>query len=154
MSPLNPHLPVYADPSLKGQCRPLHLNPWNCKSFIAYNYIHTMPIQGRLNSDTGQYCTGSWSRQPVSGCDENGKYCARAGIEPTSLALQASALPCRLSDVTTLPTPTRLCSSFPERSVQTTTFLRILAYITASVLITRFNTCRILTDVVFQGQSE
>ena len=41
MSPLYPHLPVYAAPCLRGQCRLLNLSPWNCKSFNAYNYMHT-----------------------------------------------------------------------------------------------------------------
>ena len=61
-----------------------------------------------------------------NGCegDENGKYCTYTGIEPTSLAFWACVLvitPLRLPDFTTLPTPTCLCDSLPERSVQTTT---------------------------------
>ena len=46
------------------------------------------------------------------------------GIQPTSLVLRDSVLsitPPRLPDVTTVPTPSCLCSSLPERSGQTTT---------------------------------
>ena len=51
-----------------------------------------------------------------------------AGIEPTSLAFQASVLtitPPRLPDVTTLPTATFLHCSLPERSGLTTTYIYI-----------------------------
>ena len=44
----------------------------------------------------------------------------KVGIEPTSLALQAVHYS-GFSDITTLLTPTWLCSSLSERSVQTTT---------------------------------
>ena len=53
----------------------------------------------------------------------------RAGIEPTSLAFQASVLPftpCKVPDVTTIPTPTCLCRSLPQRSVQATTLESLL----------------------------
>ena len=46
----------------------------------------------------------------------------RIGIEPTSFALYASSLsitPSRLPDITTLSTPSCLCGSLPESSVQT-----------------------------------
>ena len=49
-----------------------------------------------------------------------------AGIEPTSLAFWASVLtikPRRFPYVTTLPAPTCLCGSLPERSVQTITHI-------------------------------
>ena len=52
----------------------------------------------------------------------------RAGIEPMSLAFQASVLSItqpRLPDVTTVPTPTCICGSLPERSVQTTTLVAV-----------------------------
>ena len=48
----------------------------------------------------------------------------RVRIEPASLAFQASVptiSPSRLPSVTTLPMPTCLCGSLPERSVQTIT---------------------------------
>ena len=49
-----------------------------------------------------------------------GNIVPRAGIEPTSLAFQASVLTItlhRLPDVTTIPTRPCLCSSLPERAV-------------------------------------
>ena len=56
----------------------------------------------------------------------------RAGIKPTSLTLWATVLPFHhllgvgrlrhwVGDVTSIPTPTCLCSSLPQRSVQATT---------------------------------
>ena len=54
-----------------------------------------------------------------------GNIAPRAGIEPASLAFQASLLTITqhsLVDITILATPTCLCSSLPERSVHTTTF--------------------------------
>ena len=53
-----------------------------------------------------------------------GNTAPRVGIEPTSLAFWASVLtitPRRLPDITTIPAPPCLCSSVPQRSVQTTT---------------------------------
>ena len=47
-----------------------------------------------------------------------GNIVPRAGPEPTSLAFRAIA-PHMLDDVTTLPTPTCLCTSLPQRSVWT-----------------------------------
>ena len=45
MSPLCPCPPVCVVPCLRGQCRILDVYPWNCKSFIAYNYIiHEMVL--------------------------------------------------------------------------------------------------------------
>ena len=55
-----------------------------------------------------------------------GNIMPRVGIDPSSLAFQASVLSItspRLPGVTTLPTPTFLCGSVPERLGQTTTFL-------------------------------
>ena len=57
-----------------------------------------------------------------------GNIVPRVGIKPTSLALWASVLtitPSRSHDVTTVPTPTCLCGSLPERSVQAITLLSI-----------------------------
>ena len=51
----------------------------------------------------------------------------REGIEHTSLAFRVivlTALRPMLPDVTTLPTPTSLYSSLPQRSMQTTTIFR------------------------------
>ena len=47
----------------------------------------------------------------------------RVGIEPSSVAFWASVPPLHhvgFPDLTTTPTPTRLCSPLPQRSVQTT----------------------------------
>ena len=41
MSPLYLYLLVHAAPCLRGQFRLLNSSPWNCKSFNAYNYVHT-----------------------------------------------------------------------------------------------------------------
>ena len=46
----------------------------------------------------------------------------RTGLEPTYLASLASVLPSHPA-VTTIPTPTCLCSSLPHRAVQTITIL-------------------------------
>ena len=48
----------------------------------------------------------------------------RVEIEPTALAFKATVLsitPLRFPYVTTMPTPTCMCSSLPERSLQSTT---------------------------------
>ena len=50
-----------------------------------------------------------------------GNIVPRAGIEHTSLAFRAIT-PCRLPDITTMPTLNCLCSSLPHNSVQTTTW--------------------------------
>ena len=61
---LYPHLPVYADPCLKGQCSRLNSSPWNSKSFNTYIYTgsgltYTYPGQvqqpycGQLVQDPG-----------------------------------------------------------------------------------------------------
>ena len=55
------------------------------------------------------------------GCNEKGNIVPRAGIKPKSLAFQASVLPLHhigFPEVTTIPTPTYLCGSLPQRSVQ------------------------------------
>ena len=52
----------------------------------------------------------------------------RTGLVPIYLAFRASVLPLHHIDfpgVTTIPTPTCLCSSLPQRSVQTTTYVQI-----------------------------
>ena len=70
-------------PQSRGQCRLLHMSPWNYKSFNAYNYIHsgnglTYTCIDRVGLTTIQYtaCTGSWSWNQCHGCDKNWKYCA------------------------------------------------------------------------------
>ena len=50
----------------------------------------------------------------------------RAGLEPTSLPFWASVLALHhvgFPDVINIPMPTSLCSSLPQRSVQTTTLV-------------------------------
>ena len=48
---------------------------------------------------------------------------SRVGIKPTSLSQCVTNTQCRLPDVTTIPTLTYLCSSLPQRSVQTITLI-------------------------------
>ena len=78
--------------------------PLNCKSFNAYNFIHTgngLTYTNRIGLTIIQRvaCTGSWSWQPVSCvCDKTRNIVPRAGIEPmwcngSTLAFQASVLP-------------------------------------------------------------
>ena len=53
-----------------------------------------------------------------------GNIVSKAGIEPTSLVFWASvptSTPPRLPYIITLPMPTYLCGSLPERSVRITT---------------------------------
>ena len=59
------------------------------------------------------------------GSDENGKYCALSGNRThiSGIPSQCATITSRLPDVTTIPTPTYLCSSLPQRSVQTTTLV-------------------------------
>ena len=61
----------------------------------------------------------------VVGVTKMGNIVPRAGMQPTYisgiLGECVHATPCRLPDVTPIPTPTCVCSSLPQRSVQTTT---------------------------------
>ena len=62
----------------------------------------------------------------VMGVTTMGNTVPRVGFEPTSLAFRASVLPLHhigFPDVTTIPTPTCLCGSLPQKSVQTTTHI-------------------------------
>ena len=59
---------------------------------------------------------------------ELGNIVSRTVIEPTSLALQANVLtitPASLPDITMLPTPTCLCGSLSENSVQNPSVVRL-----------------------------
>ena len=85
MSPLYPHLPVYATSCLRAQYRLLHSSPWNCKSFNTYKYMHADShftyiyiYIYKVGSTTIQHvaCTGSWLQHQSRGCDKNRKYCA------------------------------------------------------------------------------
>ena len=62
----------------------------------------------------------------VVGVMKMGMTVPRAGLKPTSLAFRASVLPLYhvgFPDVITIPTPTCLYSSLPQRSMLTTTFV-------------------------------
>ena len=113
---------------LCGQNRLLHLSPWNYKSFNAYNYIHTgnvltyIDTQGRFNN----YTTCSLDRILVMETRvvsemKMGNIVSRAGIKPTYLTFEASVLPLHRVGSYMLPVYSHLCSSLPERSMQTTT---------------------------------
>ena len=72
----------------------------------------------------------------VMGVMKMGNIVPTVGIEPTSLAFQASVLtitPPRFPHVTILPTPTCLCGSLLEKSAQTTTVPRELIQSTTMV---------------------
>ena len=56
------------------------------------------------------------------GCDGHGKYSPRVGLKHTSLTFRASVLPLLLW-CHDYPMPTCLCSSLPQRSVQTSTLV-------------------------------
>ena len=77
-----PCLSVYVTLCLRGQCRLLHPSPWNCKSFNAYNYIHTSnyltyTYRGQVQQLYSLYLTQYHGHaNQCHGCDENGKYCA------------------------------------------------------------------------------
>ena len=131
MSSLYQRRPVCEAPCLRGQFRLLQSSSWNCKSFNAYNSIHTYIhwsytyIHG-IGSTTIQHvaCTASWSWKQCHCCDENGKYCTQSGTQTHISGILDQCVtitPCRLPDVITIPTPTNVCSSLPQRSVQTTT---------------------------------
>ena len=97
--------------------------PCDCKfsiwSFNAYNYLHKSNV-----SITTQCvaCVCMFTAASIMGMIKMGDVAPRVGIEPTSLAFQASVItipPVRLPDVTTLSTPTSLCGSLFEMSAQT-----------------------------------
>ena len=71
-----------------------------------------------------------WSGdESVIGVTKVGNIGHRAGFEPTSLAFGASVLPLHhggFPDITALPTPTCICGSLPQRSVQTKVFTDFL----------------------------
>ena len=71
---------------------------------------------------------GSRTHMTIVGVMKMGNILPKAGLEPKSLAFQASLLPFHhigFPEFTTILTPTCLCSSLPHclcRSVQTTTY--------------------------------
>ena len=63
----------------------------------------------------------------LKGVMKMGNTVPRTGLKLTSLEFQASVLPSHhvgFPDVTTIPMPTCLCGTLPERSVQTT-YMRV-----------------------------
>ena len=131
ISLLYARLPVYALPWLRGQCRLLHSSHWNCKPFNTYNYVHTGShftytyTQGRYNNHTERSLYRIIIMATSVVCViKMGNIVPRAGTKPTSLAFQPSVLALHhgsLPDVTTIPTPTCLCITLPQMSMQTTT---------------------------------
>ena len=91
-------------------------------------HIHT---QDRFNNHTlhSLYRIMVMATNDV-GVMKMGNSVSRAGIKPISLVFWAMVLPFtqhRLPDVTSIPMPTCLCSSLPQRSGQTTTILSCYA---------------------------
>ena len=132
MSPLYPHPPVYVALCL----RLLHSFHWNCKFFNAYNYMHTSngltyTYIHRVGSTTIQRiaCTGSLSWQPVFWVWRKLEIlCLELELNPH---LWHSGPVCyyytiRFPEDTSIPTPTCVCDSVPQRSVQTTTLLLVV----------------------------
>ena len=61
-------------------------------------------------------------------CYDNGKYCAESGNQSHISGIPdqcATITPTRLPDFTTIPTPTCIWNSLPERSVQTTALITL-----------------------------
>ena len=112
--------------------------------FNAYNYIHptthTHIYIYKLGSTNLQctYCSESWSLHQCCWLMKMGHIFPRVDIESTFPEFHASLLtisPSRLPDSTTLPyslTTRSTCfrGSLPERSVQTTSTITILIFVT------------------------
>ena len=83
-----------------------------------------LPTQGRVNYyKTHSLCGIMVTATSLIGVIKMGNTAPRVRLEPTYLVIGTSVLtitPPRLRDVTTLPAPTCLCSSLPERSVHLT----------------------------------
>ena len=115
----------------RGQCRVLHLSPWNYKPFNAYNYAHMLTIalhthtQGRFNNRTAlSLYRIIVMATSVVGVMKIGNTVPRAGLETTLLAFWASVLP--LHHVGSLmsqlyPHPPVYVALLPQRSMQTST---------------------------------
>ena len=132
----NACLPVYAAPYLRVLCKLLHLSPWNCNSCNAYSYIHTGNDYTCTQTEQVQQPYSTYLVQvpshgtSVTGVMNMGNTVPRVGLKCTSLAFQASVLTLHhigFPDVTTILTPTCICSSLPQRPVQTTTVCYMLA---------------------------
>ena len=97
-----------------------------------YIYIH------RVGTTTIQHiaCTGSWSWPPVSWLRWKWEtLCLEWNSNPHLWHSVSSVPPLhnRLPDVTTIPTPTCLCGSLPQRSVQTATLLLLFHWLSIAV---------------------
>ena len=100
MSSLYPRQSVYTAPCLRGQFRLLHLSPWNCMSFTyiqamavhIYIYIYIYTGQGQ-QPYSPQHVQDPGHSTSIMGVTKMGNIVPRVGIEPTSLAFQASVLP-------------------------------------------------------------
>ena len=129
-------LPVYAAPCLWGQCKLLHLSPSNWKCFNAYNYIHAckamtlnMHQQGRFNNHRIMDMTTR-----VVGLMNIGNIVPREG---TGNRTDISGTPGQCATITPCTLPwchhRTHANSLPQRSVQTTTILTNLIYLSKNV---------------------
>ena len=114
MSPPYICLPVHAAPCFRGKCRLLHSSPCNCKSFNAYNFIHTgsgmTHTQSTFNNHPAHSLYGIIvMATSVMGVTKMGNIVPRAVIEPTSLVFWASVLP--LQHIGSLISPLYPCLS-------------------------------------------
>ena len=86
--------------------------------------LHTH-TQGRFNNHIAHNLNSIMvTATSVVGVMKMGNITPIAGLEPISVSFQASVLPLHnvgFPDVTTIPTPTCVCSSLPQRSLQSTT---------------------------------
>ena len=120
MSPLYPCLLVYAAPCLGRSVQ----TTTGILSLLMLLITDTQAMALHIHR-FNKHTVCSLSRQPdFMGMMKMGNIVPRAGLELRYLAFQASVLtiiPRRLPDATTIPMSTCLCSSLPQRSVQTTT---------------------------------
>ena len=131
ISPLYPQSYVYAATCLRGQCRIQHSSLWNCKSFTAYNYIHTCNnltyTQVRFDNHTvNSLYMIHVTVIRVVGVLKMGNTVPRVGLKPTSLIFQVSVLPWdHIGSIISLLNP---CNSLPHRSVPNITLSLDLIY--------------------------
>ena len=109
ISPVYPRPPAYTAPCLRSKCKLLHSSPRNCKSFNAYNYIHTYThihthihtyrqwaytYTGQVQqSYSAQFVQDPGHSTSVMGVMKMGNIVPRARIKPTSLTFWVSVLP-------------------------------------------------------------
>ena len=124
MSSLYPRPPVYAARP-PGIVSLLMLTITHIQAVTSHTHTHAH-TQGRFNNRTARslYRIMVIETSVVGGV-KMGNNVSRVGMKPTCLAFRARMLtPHRPCDVTTIPTSTCLCSSLPQRSVQTTTIYK------------------------------